>query len=87
VIDPCIPGDWPGFTVKRRFRGAEFRITVQNPEHVQCGVREMMMDGSPCAADAGPREKFVPVCPPGSTHDVLVILGPAEAAAARGKER
>ncbi len=27
-IDPCIPSGWTGFTVKRRFRGAEYRIAV-----------------------------------------------------------
>jgi N,N'-diacetylchitobiose phosphorylase len=34
VIDPCIPRDWDGFTVQRRWRGAEYRITVKNPAHI-----------------------------------------------------
>src|SRR5690554_3449049 len=33
IIDPCIPSDWNGFTVTRKFRGATYRITVKNPSH------------------------------------------------------
>ncbi|MBI2416830.1 MAG: glycosyl transferase family 36, partial [Ignavibacteriales bacterium] len=29
-IDPCIPADWPGFTIKRFFRGTTYHIEVLN---------------------------------------------------------
>ncbi len=28
IIDPCIPKEWKGFTVKRRFRNTLYNITV-----------------------------------------------------------
>ena len=31
VIDPCIPSHWKGFTVRRKFRDAEYVIRVSNP--------------------------------------------------------
>lgn len=27
-IEPCIPADWPGFTMKRRCRGVDYNVTV-----------------------------------------------------------
>lgn len=38
-IDPCIPSAWKGFSVVRRWRGTEYRITVPNPDGRQKGVR------------------------------------------------
>ena len=35
VIDPCIPSGWKGFTVRRKFRDAEYVIKVSNPYGVQ----------------------------------------------------
>ena len=45
VIDPCIPADWKGFSVKRKFRGAEYHITVKNPDGVCKGVKSITVDG------------------------------------------
>ncbi|HLP24053.1 MAG TPA: glycosyl hydrolase family 65 protein, partial [Acidobacteriota bacterium] len=36
-IDPCIPKTWPGFTVKRVFRGKTVHIEVKNPAGVNRG--------------------------------------------------
>ena len=44
-IDPCIPHTLGGFTVKRVYRGAEYRITVENPNGVQKGVKQVTVDG------------------------------------------
>ncbi|TDO93924.1 cellobiose phosphorylase [Halanaerobium saccharolyticum] len=44
-IDPCIPEEWDGFKVLRKFRGCEFEIEVKNPEHVSKGVKEIFVDG------------------------------------------
>jgi N,N'-diacetylchitobiose phosphorylase len=38
IVDPCIPPEWDGFTAVRRFRGAEYHITVKNPKHISKGV-------------------------------------------------
>ncbi|HEX9030104.1 MAG TPA: glycosyl hydrolase family 65 protein, partial [Anaerolineales bacterium] len=68
VVDPCIPGDWPGFEVSRQWRGADFHITVTNPGGVQKGVRSVRLNGQPIS---GP----VPPQPAGSTNQVLVEMG------------
>ena len=31
VIDPCIPSHWKGYTVRRKFRDAEYIVRVSNP--------------------------------------------------------
>ena len=45
LIDPVIPKKWPGFKVKRLFRGAVYEITVENPKHVSCGVKKLVLNG------------------------------------------
>ncbi|MBW4839354.1 MAG: hypothetical protein KZY74_08150 [Paenibacillaceae bacterium] len=46
-VNPCIPSDWEGFTVKRRFRGCEYEITVRNESRVCQGVKSITVDGHP----------------------------------------
>jgi cellobiose phosphorylase len=45
VINPCIPGVWNGFVVKRVIRGATYNILVKNPHHVSRGVISLTVDG------------------------------------------
>ena len=45
LIDPCIPADWKGFKVERIFRGCSLHIEVKNPNGVQHGVKEIMLNG------------------------------------------
>jgi N,N'-diacetylchitobiose phosphorylase len=68
IIDPCIPADWPEFSVTRQWRGATFEITVRNPDGVEKGVRSMVLDG---ASHTGP----IPPQSQGSRHRVEVIMG------------
>jgi cellobiose phosphorylase len=44
-VNPCIPADWKGFTVNRKFRGAEYIITVKNESGVMKGVKQITLDG------------------------------------------
>ncbi|MBN2193235.1 MAG: hypothetical protein JW751_10505 [Polyangiaceae bacterium] len=69
-IDPVVPADWDGFTVRRRFRGAVYDITVENPRHVESGVASIEVDGM--ARD--PTEPL-PVASEGSKVSVRVVLG------------
>ena len=39
VIDPCIPGAWPGFKMTLRRRGAVWEISVRNPDRVSRAAR------------------------------------------------
>lgn len=68
TVDPCIPADWDGFEAVRRWRGAEYRITVRNPGHVEKGVRAIRVDGIDAAE--------IPAFGSG-THQVEIEMGGA----------
>ncbi len=69
VIDPCIPADMKGFTAVRRFRGATYRISVENPRGVQKGVKELRVNGRVVEGC------LIPPAEPGSTADVVAVMG------------
>jgi cellobiose phosphorylase len=71
-LNPCIPKAWDGFSVRRRFRGADYLITVTNPEHVSKGVLSVVVDGSPMIGNV------VPIFDDGRKHTVEVVLGRAQ---------
>ncbi|WP_413701103.1 GH36-type glycosyl hydrolase domain-containing protein [Psychromonas sp. KJ10-10] len=54
LIDPCIPANWPSFTVQRKFRGGSYDIRVTNPNAVCKGVKEMRVDGELIAGNKAP---------------------------------
>lgn len=66
-IDPCIPADWKGFSAVRKWRGAEYKITVENPDGVMKGIKQIVLDGQAV--------ETLPVQPAGSVHNVTVIMG------------
>ncbi|MDE6729784.1 MAG: glycosyl transferase [Oscillospiraceae bacterium] len=68
-IDPSIPHEWDGFTAERQFRGATYKITVKNPDHVNKGVVSMTVDGE--AVDGN----VIPAKEAGTVHEVVVTLG------------
>lgn len=78
LIDPCIPASWKGFTVRRLFRGATYDIRVENTDHVECGVRELWVDGTRTCETKGPREKCVSPFPVGTSHEIRVVMGRME---------
>lgn len=45
TLCPCIPAEWDGLTLKRKFRGDIYDITVKNPKGKQNGVTEIKVDG------------------------------------------
>ena len=67
AVDPCIPGDWKEFTVRRKWRGAEYHIHVRNPRGVEKGVRSIRLDGA--------EVENLPVRPGGSICQVEVEMG------------
>jgi cellobiose phosphorylase len=68
-INPCIPASWDGFHVTRSFRGAMYRIVVKNPDHVQKGIRSIIVDGKEYES------VILPVFKPGSEHQVEIVMG------------
>ncbi len=67
-INPCIPAEWDGFKVKRRFRGADYEIEVKNPSHVNRGVTSILLNGSPVEGNT------IPMQPAGSVNKVEVMI-------------
>jgi len=45
IIYPCIPKEWNGYTVKRKFRNTDYTISVVNDNHVSNGVKKIEVDG------------------------------------------
>ena len=68
-IDPCIPAEWDGFSVTRKFRGAVYHIKVLNPGHKSKGVKEMTVDGVIHQTD------ILPLFPEGTEHEITLIIG------------
>ncbi len=68
-VDPCIPKDWKGFEVTRKFRGATYQIKVVNPNGVCKGVKKVTIDGKEIEGN------ILPILEAGKTHSVTVELG------------
>ena len=69
-IDPCIPADFGGFTVTRRFRDAVYHIKVENPEGVQKGIKKLVVDGEELCGTT-----LIPFKEDKKQYDVTVIMG------------
>ncbi len=69
MVDPCIPGNLQEYTVRRRYRGALYQITVKNPDGVQYGIKQMTADG------ILQKGNILEPAPAGSTVNVEVIMG------------
>ena len=68
-IDPCLPSDWKGFTVSRRYRGAVYNITVDNSAGTEYGVKEITVNGKTQAGTV------IQPAPAGETVEVNVVMG------------
>jgi len=68
VVDPCIPGEWGGFEMVRVWRGATYRIGVENQDGVMKGVKKVTVDGEVVRG-------VVPIQPAGSECEVVVTMG------------
>lgn len=67
-IDPCFPSDWEYGEMNRHFRGADYHIVVNNPEHLEKGIPEIYVDGISC------ENSIVPDFQDGRMHEIQVTL-------------
>ena len=76
-LDPVIPAEWPGFTLRYQFQSARYEICVENPDHIGRGVAWVEVDGRRQPGQA------VTLIDDGGNHSVVVRLasGPAGAPA------
>ncbi len=68
-IDPCLPEQFGDFSVIRKYRGADYHITVKNPNQVSKGVQEMIVDGTKVEGT------IVPYIPEKKEYHVVVTMG------------
>jgi cellobiose phosphorylase len=68
-IDPCIPSEWNGFNITRKFRGTTYNIKVVNEKHINKGVAKVTIDGRPISSN------LLPIFANGTTVSVLVEMG------------
>ena len=69
VISPSIPHDWDGFKIEKNFRGKHLSIDVQNPDHVQSGVKSITVNGEAVEGN------FVCECKMTEKTEIVVVLG------------
>lgn len=68
-VDPCIPKDWDGFKMQRKFRGATYQLEIKNPDHVSKGVKEIIVNGASMSSNK------IPLLEKGENHKVEIIMG------------
>ncbi len=69
-MDPCIPHNWPGYSIRFRYHSAIYNIGVENPRGVARGVTRIELDGQPLAPAAS-----IPLADDAATHQLRVVLG------------
>jgi len=70
TINPCIPRDWPGFKVDYRFGTTLYKISVENPHHINQGFRQVLLDENQLPANLIPLTEET-----GQLHQVRVLMG------------
>lgn len=71
-INPCIPGEWPGFKVDYRFGKTHYKINVKNLNVVDQGIKHVSLvslDGKFLP------DNRIPLVDDGVTHEVRVMMG------------
>lgn len=68
-VDPCIPKDWDGYRVIRKFRGVVYNITIRNPNHISKGVKKLIIDEKEISGN------IIPIQSNKASCNVEVIMG------------
>ncbi len=76
VVKPCIPDEWPAFTVDYRLPDGRttYALRVANPRACSARVTAGTLDGVPLAIDE--TGAIVPLARDGARHVVEITLGP-----------
>ena len=65
-IDPCLPSTAKEYTVRRKFRGADYEIHISNPDGNNKGVKSVTVDGNTLDGNVIPFSE--------GTHKVEVLM-------------
>jgi len=68
-FNPCIPRDWKGFKVDYRFGNTHYKISVKNPNGVNRGIQQVLLDGVQLS------DGLIPLVDDGLQHEVRVVMG------------
>ena len=74
-MNPCIPSDWPGFSVDYRFGGSSYAIRVVRSRDAAENAEGLVVDGVPVAGDS------FPLVDDGRAHAVHVTVRASDAMA------
>lgn len=66
-VNPCIPSEWDGFSVARKYRDAMYIINVENSNHVSKGIKDIYVDDV--------RVNKIPILGRGKIANIRVIMG------------
>ena len=69
-LDPCFPAVWPGFTLRRVFRGATYEIEVKRDKRLKPREVRLTVDGKRM------KNNVVPVHGDGKVHHIKARVGP-----------
>ena len=69
-IDPCVPRNWPNFSITFRYHSAVYKIRVENPSSVTRGVALMNIDGKLVVGLTD-----IALTDDGAEHKILVVMG------------
>lgn len=72
-LDPCIPRDWPGFSMTFRYHASRYEIEVESPGSAMRGVTRAEVDGEPARVDH--EGAWIPLVDDGATRRIRVRLG------------
>ncbi len=71
LISPCLPHNWKECFIRRPFRGSVYEIRIKNPDGVESGVKEIILDGKKLNGNLIKPHKD------GKIHKVEVLMGKA----------
>ena len=69
-IDPCIPRNWPSYSMRFSYHSTTYNIRVENPSGVSHGVNLIEMDGKTLT-----NFPHIPLVDDGTEHRLRVVIG------------
>lgn len=69
IINPCIPRNWKGYSIRYRYKNTVYNIIVKNPYEVNRKVKHILVDGKII------KEKQIKLFDDGKEHNIDVTLG------------
>lgn len=68
-VDPCIPKNWNGFEISRKFRGANYNIKISNPDHISKGIKKIIISGKETEGN------IIPLFNAGTNNEINIVMG------------